>query len=339
MLMKRTGAALLCILAAACGGSSKSSPTSPDSSHVLSGQAVNAVDGAPLSDVNVQLGGTSAVKADANGNFQLTVSGDGPYAASISGSPIVQRRTMLTPPSSGPARVGLIPASFDLGAFDEMFRATNNRLQRWTTPPSVVIVASVMRYVPGATDRFEARSEQMSSSEVDTLINHLNEGLSLLTGGTYTSFASVEVEHPSSGQQVIVQRTGKIVVGRYTGIGDDTGEPIIGYGNWAERSDGTVVAGTIWLDRDFDKNESGRRLLRIHELGHALGYSHVGRRTSIMNPAIGPEPTDFDRAGALIAFQRPVGNFSPDTDPSPGMSSGGTSQVTEGGIHWRTPVR
>ena len=31
-----------------------------------------------------------------------------------------------------------------------------------------------------------------------------------------------------------------------------------------------------------------------------------------MNPAIGPEPTDFDRAGAIVAFQRTPGNRSPD---------------------------
>ncbi|NUR54368.1 MAG: hypothetical protein HOQ29_07970 [Acidobacteria bacterium] len=337
--MKPARAAVLCLIAAACGGSgSKANPTAPDPSHVLSGQTVNVVDGTPLSDVDIQLGGGSA-RADANGNFQLPVSGDGPYAAAITGAPVVQRRTTLTPQTNGPARISLIPASFDLGAFDEMFRATNHRLQRWASQPSVVVVASVMRYGSTATDRFTARSEQMTQAEIDTLISHLNEGLSLLTGGTYSSFASVEIERPQAGQQVIVQRTGKIVIGRYVGIGDDTGEPIIGYGNWAERTDGTVVGGTIWLDRDFDKNETARRLLRIHELGHALGYSHVARRRSVMNAALGPEPTDFDRAGAVIAFQRPIGNVAPDSDPSAGMAPAGTAQVSEGGTSWTKPIR
>ena len=31
----------------------------------------------------------------------------------------------------------------------------------------------------------------------------------------------------------------------------------------------------MFLDRDFDKNDNRRRLLRIHELGHALGLMHV----------------------------------------------------------------
>jgi predicted Zn-dependent protease len=47
-----------------------------------------------------------------------------------------------------------------------------------------------------------------------------------------------------------------------------------------------------------------RRLLRIHELGHALGYNHVKSRRSIMNPTLGSEPTDFDRRAAMVAFRR-----------------------------------
>jgi hypothetical protein len=92
----------------------------------------------------------------------------------------------------------------------------------------------------------------------------------------------------------------------------------------------------MWLDRDFDKGDARRWLLRTHELGHALGYNHVTVRTSIMNPAIGPEPTDFDRAGAVIAFQRPVGNVSPDTDPS---STPRTFSITEGGARWHAPIQ
>jgi hypothetical protein len=51
-----------------------------------------------------------------------------------------------------------------------------------------------------------------------------------------------------------------------------------------------------------------------------------------MNPAIGPEPNDFDRAGAIIAFQRPVGNRSPDIDPST------TASATTGEYRWSAPT-
>ncbi len=76
---------------------------------------------------------------------------------------------------------------------------------------------------------------------------------------------------------------------------------------WSEQPDGSIVGGAMYLDREFDRDDNRRRLLRIHELGHALGYQHVESRTSIMNPSIGPEPTEFDRQGAMVAFARPVG--------------------------------
>jgi hypothetical protein len=52
-----------------------------------------------------------------------------------------------------------------------------------------------------------------------------------------------------------------------------------------------------------------------------------------MNPAVGPEPTDFDRQAGVVAFQRPPGNVSPDTDPGTTAKSGTWS------IRWAAPVR
>ena len=80
----------------------------------------------------------------------------------------------------------------------------------------------------------------------------------------------------------------------------------------------------------YDRSSENRRLLRIHELGHALGYLHVTKRTSIMNPAIGPAPTEFDRHAAMIAFERMPGNLSPDSDVADApRSPGGSSAAAE----------
>jgi hypothetical protein len=157
--------------------------------------------------------------------------------------------------------------------------------------------------------------------------------LSLLTGGAFTTFASVRVERPAEGERASVARAGTIVVGRYNGVKSLAGT--IGYGTWAEEPDGTVSAGASFLDSTFDRESDFRRLLRIHELGHALGYLHVASRMSIMNSAIGPEPTEFDRAAAVIAFQRPPGNVSPDTDPSFGS---GTSFGAQRVMRWAPRV-
>ena len=89
----------------------------------------------------------------------------------------------------------------------------------------------------------------------------------------------------------------------------------------------------MFLDRDFDRDDSRRRLLRVHELGHALGYQHVENADVDHESGDRPEPTDFDRAGALIAFQRPVGNKSPDVDPA----NGGRVAST-GAARWSAPT-
>lgn len=322
---------LCCITATACSGSG-ASPTAPDAARVFEGQTISAIDGAAAGAVSVQIGDRTAVQSDANGNFQVDIGRAGTYAAVVSGRSVVERRTNVTGPTSERTRIALIPATFDLDAFNEMFRTTNARLQRWTERPSLVVLGSVMKYREVAGTEFDATAEQLTDEETAAMVAHLTEGLALLTGTTYTSFASVTIERPKAGEAVNVLRPRTIVVGRYAGVSVMTNT--IGYGTWADQPDGSVVGGAMWLDRDFDRDSPQRRLLRIHELGHALGYRHVTARVSIMNPAIGPDPSDFDRAGASIAFQRPVGNTSPDTDPS------GTSRPfrSTDAVRWNVPI-
>jgi hypothetical protein len=320
--------ALLAAVASGCTQSS-TAPSEGSADRILEGVAVNAVDGAPAAGLSVQVGNAKAVTTDAAGRFTAEISSPGDYTAVVSGSAVVERRTMVTGPTIVPARLSLMPTSFDLAAFDEMFRTANARLQRWTTRPALVVLGTVMNF-RGDAEEFNATSEAMTETEVSLLISHLNEGLELLTGGTYTSFAEVTVERPAAGDRVSVARPGAIVVGRYNGI--MTFAQTIGYGRWAENSDGSVTAGAMFLDRGFDKDDGRRRLLRIHELGHALGQLHVQTRTSIMNPSVGPEPTEFDRQAASVAFQRPPGNVSPDTDP-------GTTRSGGWNIRWSDPVR
>ncbi len=306
--------ALILVPLLACGG--KSSPTGPSDGGVstsIHGQTVNAIDGAATPSLTVQVGTRSAT-SDGSGFFQVDPGSQGTFRALVRGSNVVDRDTRMTVPHADVTRVTMIPTSFDLDAFNEMFRFSNSRLQRWTTRPALVVLGTVMEYRNGNNGNYEANGEQLTDDEVNLMVAHLTEGLGLLTGNTYTSFASVDIERPSAGQRINVLRAGKIVIGRYNGV--TTFANTIGWGQWSEQSDGTIVGGATYLDRDFDKNDSRRRLLRIHELGHALGYQHVNSRTSIMNPAIGPEPTAFDRNGAMIAFQRPVGNRTPDVDPA-----------------------
>jgi hypothetical protein len=318
---------LVACLAAACTKSSTSpSDVSPD--RRFEGVTVSALDSAPAAGLTVQVGSARAVTSDASGRFTAEIAGPGNYSAVVSGSTVVERRTTVTGPTNAPTRLSLVPATFDLRAFDEMFRTSNARLQRWTTRPSLVVLASVMNY-RGDADEYTATAEQLTEEEVTLLVNHLTEGLAILTAGTFTSFANVTIERPASGVRSSVTREAAIVVGRYNGILSLA--QTIGYGRWAEAGDGVVMAGAMFLDRGFDRTDDRRRLLRIHELGHALGLTHVESRPSIMNPAIGPEPTSFDRESAAIAFQRPPGNVAPDTDP-------GSARSSSFGVRWSAPI-
>jgi hypothetical protein len=178
-----------------------------------------------------------------------------------------------------------------------------------------------------------ATSDQLRDDEVASAIAHLTDGLGVLTGGAYLSFARVSIERPEAGTRVRVLRHGDIVVARYYGLASLSGT--IGYGLWSERPDGSVNGGSMFLDHDYDRNDGRRRLLRIHELGHALGYQHVTSRASILNPVIGSDITSFDRQAAVIAFDRPPGNRSPDTDPS---FSSGVAVAATGGSRWSAPI-
>jgi hypothetical protein len=324
------GAALWCsiALASACGGRSPSSPA--DGSSVLEGRTVSAVDGGAAANVTLEVGSRSTT-ADDNGYFSVNVGKPSTFDLRARGNGIVERQSAIVGPGSEPARVSLIPASFDLESFNLMFRP-NGALQRWTTRPSLVVLASVMTYFSGERETYPATSEKVPDEDIEQLVAHVTEGLSILTAGTFTSFQSVEIERPASGAQVPVNRTGKIVVGRYDRILVHANT--IGYGQWALAADGSVRGGAMFLDSDFDDHDKRRRLLRIHELGHALGQMHVTDRPSIMNPTIGADVTDFDRGAATIAFDRPIGNKAPDVDPA--KAAGIRSDDTR--LTWAPPV-
>ena len=164
---------------------------------------------------------------------------------------------------------------------------------RWVQAPELVVLMSVMRYHTGPGVEYAATSEPLADAEADQLIADLTEALTLLTNGRFNRFKAVHRETLAAGSTARIVRAGQIVVGRYDGI--RALRQTIGFGGRVPGRGTDISSAAVLLDSQYDRSSNQRRLLRIHELGHALGYDHVDSQPSIMNARIGTAPTEFDR--------------------------------------------
>lgn len=301
----------MCLVA--CSGGS-GSPTGPGVSALTATVTVtDAVTGAPIAGVTVVTAPLQAQPSSSSGVMTISVDrrSDSPEIVTLNANGYLPRSFALKIPGAA-ATVTMIPASFNVTAFDELARVS--RLQRWTTAPPLRVLTRTLRFTALDQSTAVAVDDVMTTTERERLESDLVSGLPVLTGNQFTAFASVTREAPAVDASTDILRDAVITVARYTGLMSATG--FAGYARWQIRSDGAVVAGTVMLDRDFDAGGSPQvRLVRIHELGHALGYTHVTAMTSVMN-VTAVEPTDFDRQATRIAFQRPPGNQRPDADPT-----------------------
>jgi hypothetical protein len=285
-------------------------PTPP--TRKLTGTLIEGLSESLVSGATVAVDGLGVFTSTTEGTFQI----DAPDPEqirdlTISSAATVTRTTQLRVP--GPdTRLTVIPRSFDLAAFDQMFRPGGG-LQRWVSPPRLVLQTRVLQFTNVTAQEYMAADPVMSGEDVDLLIKDLKWGLPQMTDGRL-QFAGDARETATSGTSVRVARPGEIVVARFEGLQAATG--FWGYGRWASDGSGAIQGGIIMLDAAFDSSGSRfRRSLRVHELGHALGYSHVTVRASVMNASAQIEPNEFDLNAARIGFLRPPGNRTPDIDP------------------------
>lgn len=185
-------------------------------------------------------------------------------------------------------------------AMEEMLRGISGKERRWMQRPRLVVVTTVMAFAEGARSAYQTVDAHLSEDEARKLVDDLTAGLTLLSGRTFERFSSVRFETPAPGCDVSVVRDGDIVVGRFRGVRALL--KAVGYGGRTARADGTITSGTVMLDEEYDATDQQQNLLRMHELGHALGYNHVESLRSIMNATLGVQFTDFDRRVARVAF-------------------------------------
>jgi len=165
-----------------------------------------------------------------------------------------------------------------------------------------VVLMSVMQYHTGPQAEYAATAQTLTQTEADELVAHLTEALAILTNDRFGGFSRVHREVLPAGVTARIVRKGQIVVGRFDGI--RSLRQTIGFGGRVPGRANDISSAAVLLDSDYDRTSAQRRLLRIHELGHALGYDHVDAYPSIMNPRIGTAPTDFDREAARLAFSQ-----------------------------------
>ena len=154
-----------------------------------SGITVDALTEARLGNVTVT-GGESLVTSDAAGAFTVTAASSMTVVTPlIFSSPFtVERRTSLRLP--GPeATASLLSTTFDLAAFNQMFRMPS--LQRWTTAPPVLLEMRAATFVDRGADDVTLNDIVMSDAEATSILSDLTRALPQLSGGKFPAFASV----------------------------------------------------------------------------------------------------------------------------------------------------
>jgi Carboxypeptidase regulatory-like domain len=285
-----------------------------------------------LQGITMSGSATSAAPSSMSGVFIAFAANDSaaPRGVVLDGPGVIERRTTVQVPGPELA-LSMIASNLDLVAFDQMLRAP--MLYRWTTAPPLLVERRTLQFAGENAASATATEDAMTDADLASLQLDLQDALAPMTGGAFSGFSDIQQQTTIPGAQVGILNTGVITVTWMAGLAAATG--VLGYGRFQIQSDGSVISGSIQMDRDFQRSGSQSvRTLRAHELGHALGYSHVTTRMSVMQPDATVWPTPWDSDAFRIAFARMPGNRSPDVDPNAASAS-----AVAGSARWVGAIR
>ena len=303
----------------------------------LAGRFTNALTGAAAAGLTLTVDGSGAVAGDAAGQFNLeTEAPDGRYRVTAAGAGVVSRQTTVTFPGTAPV-ISLIPSTFNMTAFDQMARQFGEPLgvtKRWTQAPALVIETSLVdpQSVVGGIPQYPpvASEQQLSDAAVNEVVALLSRALPLMTGGTFTGFASIGRATTPAGGSIEMDRPGTITVVRYNGLD----QLCKGFTYFLYDTLTLEALGSRLFLQNCSQLAGAAPLSAVvaHELGHALGFAHVSAAPSVMAATVFSDVTDFDRQVGAIVFQRAAGNQAPDVDPDvavnqPARRFGGQTRI------------
>jgi hypothetical protein len=316
----RAAVTIACVLSAACGGRSSTPaaptpqtpapPTTPTNTWSAGGQVVALGTSQGVGGATLTPGWSlAAVTADSQGNYLL---GDvanppsTPYPVTVSGAGMISHDVWITwarGPRTGVALDMIRNAPpFSMDFYRQFVRGTYDQpgapyaVFRWTTAPSF--------YVKTVDQNGRAIEPEVMTRVLDAI----RQAVPAYTAGHYTA-AAIE-----TGTEVRPQAVNWINV-------DIRREPA------EKRVCGFAFIGanpgSITLNDDVCSCGSNKipGAVTMHEVGHALGFFHVGDRGSLMYPFVAGDCPNGQLSAAEsyhagIAYSRPRGNTEPDHDPA-----------------------